>query len=214
MTEAREAVPPPVLAGRGLRCERGGRVLFRDLDFALRRGQILKVEGGNGAGKTTLLRILCGLHADYQGQVLWRGRPAAEGGAAALYVGHRIGVSRVLTPLENLEWLRGLHGGPGGAAIEEALAAVGLGPFAETPCRALSAGQQRRVSLARLLLSPARLWVLDEPFTTLDAAGARQLEGMLADHAAAGGAAVVTTHHALSAPDAVALTLGGEDGRP
>ena len=125
-----------------------------------------------------------------------------------LYVGHRIGVSKILTPLENLRWSAGLQRHVGDDVLLEALAAVGLRGFEESPCYTLSAGQQQRVSLARLRLSQATLWILDEPFTTLDANAVEQLESTLTEHAEQGGAVIVTTHHKLSMPGLTRLTLG------
>jgi len=109
-------------------------------------------------------------------------------------------VNKILTARENLRWSCALHSPVSDAEIEAALRRVGLTGYADVTCRNMSAGQQQRVSLARLLLSPATLWVLDEPFTTLDVHGVRMLEGLLADHVEAGGAVLVTTHHALSVP--------------
>ena len=128
--------------------------------------------------------------------------------ADLLYFGHRVGVNKVPTPLENLRWSAGLQSVVDEPALFSALAAVGLRGFEESPCYTLSAGQQQRVSLARLRLSPATLWVLDEPFTTLDVDAVAQLERTLAAHVAGGGAVIVTTHHNLSLPSLERLTLG------
>ena len=194
----------PLLRGQALFCERDDRVLFSGLDFELNAGDLMQVQGSNGSGKTTLLRILCGLNASYEGELFWRGVPIEEDReaflASLLYLGHRVGVNKILTARENLRWSCALHSPVSDADIESALRRVGLTGYADVTCRNMSAGQQQRVSLARLLLSPATLWVLDEPFTTLDVHGVRMLEGLLAEHVEAGGAVLVTTHHALTVP--------------
>lgn len=199
---------------RSLFCERDERVLFADLSFAVRPGQLMQVLGSNGSGKTTLLRIICGLNDNYDGDIFWRGTPVREQRetflASLLYIGHRVGVNRSLTPSENLRWNASLQTPVDDQRIVAALARVGLKAYEDIPCRNLSAGQNQRVSLARLLISPAILWILDEPFTTLDVYGVRELELLLAEHIARGGAALVTTHHRLNVPCAVErLNLDG-----
>ncbi len=197
---------------RDLFCERDDRILFQHLNFKLRAGEVLQVHGSNGSGKTTLLRIICGLNDSYQGAIYWQGTEVVEHledfYSALLYIGHRVGVSKVLTPVENLRWSCSLQRQRDDAAIYSALATVGLRGFEESQCFTLSAGQQQRVSLARLLLSDARLWILDEPFTTLDTSGVEQLEGLLSKHANSGGAVLVTTHHQLQVPKLQRLSLG------
>lgn len=192
----------PLLRADSLFCERDERILFSQLSFSLYAGQLLQIRGSNGSGKTTLLRILCGLNQDYEGELYWQGEPIVEQRdvfqAALLYIGHRSGVNRILTPRENLTWSSAMHAPVAPQRISEALARVGLRGFDDIPCRNLSAGQNQRVALARLLISPARLWILDEPFTTLDVHGVSMLETILGEHARQGGAVLVTTHHALS----------------
>ncbi len=209
---ARARHAKPLLEVRALGCERGGRLLFRDLAFSLEAGQVLQVRGGNGSGKTTLLRIICGLNDGYTGELFWRGEAISgrrdEFHAELLYLGHRVAVNRVLTPLENLRWSCRLRGRADDARIRSALGEMGLGSYGDSPCHALSAGQCQRVALAGLLLAKAGLWVLDEPFTTLDAGGVALLEQLVAEHAANGGAVLITTHHRLSLPELRALTLG------
>lgn len=194
----------PLLRAQALFCERDDRVLFSGLDFALHAGDLMQVQGSNGSGKTTLLRILCGLNASYEGELYWRGVPIDEDRegflASLLYLGHRVGVNKILTARENLRWSCALHSPVTDTDIDNALARVGLTGYADVTCRNMSAGQQQRVSLARLLLSPATLWVLDEPFTTLDVHGVKTLESLLAEHVQAGGAVLVTTHHPLAVP--------------
>lgn len=191
----------PLLRADALFCERDERVLFSDLSFSVWPGQLMQIRGSNGSGKTTLLRILCGLNQDYDGEIYWDGEPITEQREAfqgsLLYIGHRTGVNRILTPRENLRWIAAMSAPAAAERISEALARVGLQGFDDIPCRNLSAGQTQRVALARLLISPARLWILDEPFTTLDVYGVSMLEKLLADHTRQGGAVLVTTHHAL-----------------
>lgn len=190
-----------MLAAAKLYCERDERVLFADLDFSLRQGQVLQVAGANGSGKTTLLRILCGLNPDYQGELLWQGsamREVVEQYRAALfYLGHSPAINRTLSPLQNLRWFCALRGFRDDAAILSALAQLGLRGYEHIPCYQMSAGQQRRVSLARMQLSRASLWILDEPFTALDRHGVAELEQRITDFARSGGAVILTTHHHL-----------------
>ena len=223
MTSDNSRMAPPVDEQRGadtllqvqsLFCERDERVLFADLTFSLGAGQLMQVLGSNGSGKTTLLRIICGLNDNYSGDIFWRGTPVHEQRdtflASLLYIGHRVGVNRILTPRENLRWSASLHTPVVDQRIDAALARVGLKTYEDIPCRNLSAGQNQRVSLARLLISPATLWILDEPFTTLDVYGVRELELLLAEHIANGGSAMVTTHHRLNVPCTVErLNLDG-----
>ncbi len=202
----------PMLSVSSLHCERDDRILFADLHFQLGHGEVLQVKGNNGSGKTTLLRIICGINDDFEGDIEWYGKPIRssreEFFSDLLYIGHRVGVNKVLTPIENLRWSCKLQSAAATEQIMDALAAVGLRGFEESQCFTLSAGQQQRVSLARLLLSDARLWILDEPFTTLDVDGVALLEKLIADHAKAGGAILVTTHHPLTVPQLNTLTLG------
>lgn len=192
----------PLLQTRQLFCERDERVLFSNLGFELYAGQLLQVVGSNGSGKTSLLRILAGLNDHYEGEILWCGEPIEELReqflSSLLYIGHRVGVNRILSPRENLRWSAALHAPCPDQQIEAALERVGLRAYEDIPCRNLSAGQTQRVALARLLISPALLWILDEPFTTLDVQGVKDLESLLVWHTARGGAVILTTHHALA----------------
>lgn len=201
-----------MLSAQQLYCERDERVLFKNLSFDLAEGQIMQVQGSNGSGKTTLMRILCGLNDSYEGEISWYGREIEEQAvgffSSLLYIGHRVGVSKVLSPLENLRWSCSLKRRVKDRALNDALAEVGLRGFEESPCYTLSAGQQQRVSLARLIISPAKLWLLDEPFTTLDSKGVAQLESLLQKQAQSGGAVLVTTHHKLNIPELTVLSLG------
>lgn len=211
MTENSQATRP-LLEVRALTCERADRLLFRDLEFTLDNGQALQVKGGNGSGKTTLLRIICGLNDSFAGEMYSRGEALAANWDAfhssLLYIGHRVAVNHVLTPLENLRWSCRLHDPADDDGIREALDQMDLAGYEDSPCYSLSAGQQQRVSLARLLLSSAKLWILDEPFTTLDVDGVALLENLVARHASDGGAVLITTHHKLALPRLRALTLG------
>jgi heme exporter protein A len=196
-----------VLTAVDLSCERDERELFTHLGFSVSAGEVIHVQGANGSGKTTLLRILCGLNADYTGTILWQGRDRREVHeefcAGVFYLGHSPAINKTLTPLQNLRWYCASRGFADDAAIERSLATLGLAGYAGIPCYQMSAGQQRRVSLARLQLSPASLWVLDEPFTALDRKGVAELEQRIANFARLGGAVILTTHHALELPCAL-----------
>lgn len=184
-------------------CERGERLLFRNLSFELREGETLLVQGGNGRGKTSLLRILCGLSAPAAGSVHWCGYPISgtheQYGREMAYIGHANGIKDDLTPLENLRLAAAL----GGRDLDMetamgALAQLGLSRCMDLPARVLSFGQRRRVALAGLLTAGALLWILDEPLTGLDVDGVAMVEQMIRGHVAAGGMAIMTTHQALA----------------
>lgn len=192
----------PVLQTVALACERDLRLLFENLELRLASGDMVQISGPNGSGKTSLLRLLAGLMQPTDGQVLLNGQPLAEQRSELarnlLWIGHAAGIKDLLTPEENLSWLCALHHPAEREAIWQALAAVGLRGFEDVPCHSLSAGQQRRVALARLYLDSPPLWILDEPFTALDKQGVGQLEEHLAGHCERGGLVVLTTHHTLS----------------
>jgi len=176
-------------------------MLFEHLELQVTAGDMLQISGPNGSGKTSLLRLLAGLMQPTQGQILLNGQPLAEQGAelarSLVWIGHAAGIKDLLTPEENLTWLCALHRPASREAIWRALEAVGLRGFEDVPCHTLSAGQQRRVALARLYLNSPPLWILDEPFTALDKQGVAQLEAHLARHCEQGGMVVLTTHHTL-----------------
>ncbi|MDF2181378.1 cytochrome c biogenesis heme-transporting ATPase CcmA [Neptuniibacter sp. CAU 1671] len=194
-----------LLKVEALFCERDERVLFEDLSFMLHAGEVLQIEGQNGSGKTTLLRILSGLSSHYEGDIFWRGEPLGEVRenflAEMLYFGHQPGVKAMLTPEENLRWYTSVQPALDRVTIYEALEKVGLRGFEDMPCHSLSAGQNRRVSLARLYLSRSPLWILDEPFTAIDKRGVAEKEALIRQHAEMGGAVILTTHHELTAHD-------------
>jgi heme exporter protein A len=192
----------PLLSASGLALERGGRQLFRGLSVAVRPGQLVQVEGANGAGKTSLLRILAGLSRHgFDGRV--------TRSAPLLFLGHQPAVKGLLTARENLRWHPAGEGSHDDAAIEAALAAVGLYGYEDVPAHSLSAGQHRRVSLARLYLSTSPLWLLDEPFTAIDRDGVAALQALFVSHAERGGAVLFTSHQPLAVRyrvDAVVLS--------
>jgi heme exporter protein A len=199
-----------VLEARDLECERGGKILFRRLGFALAPGEVLRVAGPNGSGKTSLLRILCGLLTPSAGEVRWNGAGIQalreEYARHLVYLGHAPAVKDELTAAENLHVacvLAGLASNP--EAIRDAL---GRFDVPDRPVRQLSQGQRRRAALARLALSrQAPLWLLDEPFTALDAAAADLTRGLLAEHARRGGAVAYTTHQDAGLQDSRVIEL-------
>jgi heme exporter protein A len=198
-----------------LSCRRGDRELFTDLSFTASPESLLHVRGRNGSGKTTLLRALCGLLQPDSGEIRWRGeriRDLAEDyNRDLLYFGHLNGIKADLTGLENLRIAATLDQDPAPESeIVSALERIGLAGFEDLPTRMLSQGQKKRVALARLILSKAPLWILDEPFTALDADAVDQLQTLIAEQVAGGGTVVLTTHQevALTSGEIQRLTLG------
>ena len=191
-------LPDALIECRQVACERDGRILFEQLDFVVNPGDIVHIEGPNGCGKTTLLRVLTTLLSDYRGEIVWRGKPIdkvrTEFLASLLFIGHVPGVKKTLTPRENLLFLSRLHQHVDITQIDKALEKVGLYGYEDMPGHQLSAGQLRRVALARLYMSQERIWVLDEPYTAIDKQGIEHLEQQLISHANAGGCVILTTH--------------------
>jgi len=195
--------------GHDLSCIRAERLVFTGVAFDLAAGGALRLSGPNGSGKSSLLRLMAGLLRPASGTLSWQGQdPAeepAEFRAALRYLGHQDAVKPALTVAENLAFWAGLAGAPGDAAA--ALDVFGLKPLAPVPARFLSAGQRRRLALARLVASPGRLWLLDEPTVGLDRPSVAALEAALARHRDAGGLVVVATHTDIALPGAAELAL-------
>lgn len=196
--------------------ERDDLPILQNVNLDIQSGDIVQLAGQNGSGKTTLLRILAGLVSPTSGLASWNGGElhSHDFQSALMFLGHQVGVKLTMTPLENTQWWLGVHGSkcpadpadssklvdtPNNHTIEAALKRVQLGAYLNTPCYQLSAGQQRRVALARLYLSKAPLWLLDEPFTAIDKEGVTDLEQQIEHHAAGGGMVVLTTHQAWNA---------------
>jgi heme exporter protein A len=199
----------PLLAARGLAFTRNDEPVFGPLDFAVGVGEALLVQGDNGAGKTTLLRVLAGLLRADAGEIDIDGRVAQASlrSRAIAYLGHLPAMKAELTTLENLDFLCGLHGRRPRQLPGDALTMVGLAGHEDSLARQLSAGQKKRLSLARLWLSPAPLWLLDEPYANLDLDGINLVNRMISAHLRDGGAALVTTHGAYAAPPVQTRTL-------
>ncbi|MDP1539723.1 MAG: cytochrome c biogenesis heme-transporting ATPase CcmA [Moraxellaceae bacterium] len=183
---------------------RDDRCLYTDLSINVQAGDVLHVQGANGAGKTTLLQQLAGLRASPKAGVLWQQQPAfsleSEYIKSLIYLGHLSGLKAALTVAENLKIMASLRQQVlSEQQIEQALLQVGLYGYEESPVQQLSAGQKRRVALARLYLEPAKLWLLDEPFSSLDKQGVADLEQCIIRFAVQGGMVLLTTHHPLSA---------------
>lgn len=190
---------PLLLEAADLQCVRGDRVLFDHVSFSVESGELLHVRGANGSGKTTMLRMVCGLVSPSSGEIRWRGQSARKQGdefhKELLYLGHQAGIKAELTALENLKFSSAVSGQAlDTQAAVTALRQMGLKGREDLPSKVLSQGQQRRVALARLLVSKAPLWVLDEPFTALDIKAVSMLQDVLAGHVAGGGIALITTH--------------------
>ena len=203
----------PLLSAEGLYCLRDQRFLFKDLSLSLASGGCIQVEGFNGAGKTTLLRILCGLLSPQEGIVYWRGEDIrhcrAQYHSELLYIGHAPGLKEELSPIQNLRFYGALnaYADTEANALTLALDKVGLYGYEDIPVRSLSAGQKRRVALARLWLNRAPLWILDEPLTAIDSAGITHLEQRLEQHCAQDGCLLLTSHQSLRLPALQRLRL-------
>lgn len=196
------------ISGRHLFCERDDRVLFSDLNFDFQSGDIIRIAGPNGAGKSTLMRILLGMSAGFEGELTFNDTPLNKAryqfNEQLLYLGHQVGIKGNLTPEENL---KALNPDADQNTLFNALNQVGLNGFEDLLCQGLSAGQQRRVALARLFIESKPIWILDEPFTAIDKDGVAALESIIVDHAKQGGLVILTTHHDISA-SVTTLMLG------
>ena len=195
--------PTDLLITQELACERDDRCLYRQLNWTVKRGELWHIKGQNGAGKTTLLRQIAGLHLIDNGRIVW-----CNEGIKMIYLGHKLGLKEQLTANENLAWLAALDGGSSQTQRYAALATVGLRGYEENLVAHLSAGQKRRVALARLQLCDADLWLLDEPFTSLDQQGVIDEQAWLDRHRDSGGAVLMTSHQDLSLPQVKILDLG------
>lgn len=178
-------------------CRRDGRELFDGLSFSVLAGDCVELLGPNGSGKSTLLRCVAGLYMDFTGAI---------DAAASLYSGHKLGLSPLLTAAENLDWYAGITGTHGD--VSEFLGRVGMAGFEDVACRSMSAGQQRRVALARMLVGARALWLLDEPLTALDADGQGLVRELMAEQLAGGGAVLCATHQPVGVPGTRQISLG------
>ncbi len=183
---------------RQLTCIRDKRVLFDGLSFSVSGGELVQIEGANGTGKTSLLRIIAGLGIAESGDVLWQGERIQNDRENfyqnLLYLGHQTGVKRELTAFENLAFYQKMHGSEDQTRLWDALARVGLAGREDIPAAQLSAGQNRRIALARLWISDVKLWILDEPLTAIDKQGIKVLEALFQRHVDQGGIVLFTTH--------------------
>jgi len=204
----------PLLQARALAFARNEEPIFGPLDFALHPGDVVLIEGDNGSGKTTLLKVLSGLLEPTSGEVLLHDAPLtlAKLSHQVALLAHLLGLKLELSALENLRFAIGLGGLRSGITPQLALASVGLEGYEDQPLRMLSAGQRKRVALARLLLVPVALWLLDEPYANLDREGIELVNRLLDNHARRGGAALITSHGAYAftsgTPRRIALKPG------
>jgi heme exporter protein A len=197
-------IAPAGLEFEKLHVWRGDRHVLQGVSAHIRPRELLQISGPNGTGKTTLLRVVCGLLRPEQGSVSWLGRSITtyrtEYQAALAYASHEPALKSDLTALENLRFAVGLKRRITADELFAALNRTGVGACADLPARVLSAGQRRRVAMARVLAMNASVWLLDEPYTNLDASGADLLSGLLQAHVESGGLALVVAHHELKLP--------------
>jgi heme exporter protein A len=196
--------PSALITASGLTCIREERILFESLDLEVKAGEIVQIEGPNGVGKTSLLRIRAGLSMPYDGEISFRGASIASVRDSfnqnLLYLGHLPGVKGEMTAQENLEFNLSMHG-LNSELAEETLQEVNLLGFEDALASHLSAGQHRRLALAKLWRSDAPVWILDEPFTAIDKTGVKKLEQLFIEHAKSGGCVILTTHQDLTIPE-------------
>lgn len=187
----------------GLSCERQDRILFENLNFTVEHGTLIHVAGVNGAGKTTLLRSIAGLHQPAQGYIefepLSRDVASIEYRRDILYIGHKLGLNSMLSAIDNLRFWCGLQNVQQPDDFYSLLALLGLVGLEDIPIKQLSAGQQRKVALAKLWLKPTALWILDEPFTALDNSGVEIITAKIEEHIQSGSSVVMTSHQSLPA---------------
>lgn len=198
-------MPEVLLRAENLLFEYDDLLLFEQLSFSIKQGEVVYVEGPNGSGKTTLLKILCGLIEPTEGRLYWQGKRIGSADVQnsyrqdLLYQGHQGAVKASLSARENLKWLLSLKGlRCATSVIDDALALSGLMGFEDIPCGHLSAGQKRRVGLARIFISNEKVWILDEPFTAIDKKGVASLESTINQHAEQGGVVLITTHQSMN----------------
>lgn len=199
------------LGVRDLACSRNETVLFSGLNFTIHAGQLLMIEGANGSGKTSLLKTLCGFILPDEGEVLWRGsdiRTCMDDYLVEMcYIGHTNGIKLGLTCAENLKVSRTLAADSRTTDVASILRQYGLGQYVDTPAQMLSSGQRRRLALARLAVSPARIWILDEPFTSLDDRGKLFIKARFLQHLTDGGIIVLTSHEPIHLQEAAPVTI-------
>ena len=193
---------PPLLAAESLAFQRNEEPVFGPLSLHVAAGEALLIHGGNGSGKTTLLRVLAGLLTPSEGDIQVRGQHATRESVAqtCALLGHLLGHKGELTAVENLRFAVGLNGQREGTDITEVLETVGLAGYEDSPARQLSAGQKKRLGLARLLLLPSPLWLMDEPYANLDLEGIALVNRVVEAHINGGGAALITSHGAYATP--------------
>lgn len=206
------------LSAQSLSCERGERVLFENLEFSVECGQAMIIKGMNGAGKTSLLRIITGLSQSVEGSVEWNQQNietvAEEFQQSLLYIGHLAAVKTELTVRENLQLLMRFWPSEHNCTVAELAEMVGLRQRLSVTCSRLSAGQQRRVSLARLFISTQKLWILDEPLTAIDIDFIQVIEERLQNHLGNGGMAILTTHRGINLGEQSSFYLDLENYKP
>lgn len=185
----------------GIECIRQDIILFQDVSFKLHSGDLLQIDGVNGSGKSSLLRLLAGLMQPNAGEIIWQGKEISrcryEYQQEIIYIGHLNGVKDALTALENLRVMVALAGSKPDIPLSNALDQVELAGMDTIPLSRMSAGQKRRVALARLFVTKAAIWLLDEPFTSLDASGKLVIERLIAEHCARGGIIIFATHQPM-----------------